>query len=73
MGSFVIHLIFIGMTNKPRKLIIRISEQQARFLADIVLKEERTRSEITREALNQYLVEKIDKDENKEGGAKPRK
>lgn len=43
------------------KLIIRITEQQARFLADIVIQEQRSRSEITRQALNQLLVEKSNK------------
>lgn len=46
------------MAVKPKKLIIRITEQQAKFLADIVIQEQRTRSEIARQALNQLLIEK---------------
>ncbi len=49
------------MATKSKKLIIRITEQQAKFLADIVILEQRTRSEITRQALNQLLVEKSNK------------
>lgn len=49
------------MAAMKEKLIIRITEQQARFLADIAIKEQRSRSEITRQALNQLLVEKSNK------------
>ncbi len=58
------------------KLIIRITEQQARFLADIVIQEQRSRSEITRQALNQLLVEKSNKyndNQAKNGETKPTK
>lgn len=59
--------------HKKEKLIIRITEQQARFLADVVIREQRTKSEITRQALNEFLLEKIGNHENKEGHSKPRK
>ena len=49
------------MVTKSKKLIIRITEQQAKFLADIVIQEQRTRSEIARQALNQLIIEKSSK------------
>lgn len=64
------------MAVKPKKLIIRITEQQAKFLADIVIQEQRTRSEIARQALNQLLIEKSNnKKDNqaKNGETKPKK
>ena len=64
------------MAAMKEKLIIRITEQQARFLADIVIQEQRSRSEITRQALNQLLVEKSNKyndNQAKNGETKPTK
>ena len=46
------------MTALNEKLIIRISGQQARFLAEVVINEQRSKSEIARQALNQLLIEK---------------
>ncbi len=40
------------------KLIIRLTGQQARFLAEVVINEQRSKSEIARQALNQLLIEK---------------
>jgi metal-responsive CopG/Arc/MetJ family transcriptional regulator len=51
---------------KSEKLIIRITEQQAKFLADMVIQEQRTRSEITRQALNQLIIEKANKFKDKQ-------
>jgi len=49
------------MTALNEKLIIRISGQQARFLAEVVINEQRSKSEIARQALNQLLIEKSNK------------
>ena len=50
-------MIFMDMS-KPHKIIVRISESQLRWLADVLVQEQRTKSQILREALNQYLIEK---------------
>lgn len=55
---FVIHQIFIGMIPKSHKIIARITESQLRWLTDVLIQEQRNKSQILREALNQYLVEK---------------
>ena len=65
--------IYMDMVHKKEKLIIRITEQQARFLADVVIREQRTKSEITRQALNEFLLEKINRYENSERLQKPNK
>jgi len=44
--------------SKPHKIIVRVSESQLRWLADVLIQEQRTKSQVIREALNQYLVEK---------------
>ena len=49
------------MTALNEKLIIRITGQQARFLAEVVINEQRSKSEIARQALNQLLIEKSNK------------
>ena len=75
MWYFVIQLIFISMGIKSEKLIIRITPQQAKFLADMVIQEQRTRSEITRQALNQLIIEKSNKYKDKQtrnGETKPK-
>ena len=69
-------LIFIDMTALNEKLIIRISGQQAQFLAEVVINEQRSKSEIARQALNQLLIEKSNnKKDNqaKNGETKPKK
>jgi len=69
-------LIFIDMTALNEKLIIRISGQQARFLAEVVINEQRSKSEIARQALNQLLIEKSNKkndNQAKNGETKPKK
>jgi len=53
----VLH-IFISMANKNHTLIVRVTERQLRFLTDILLDENRSKSQVLREALNLYLVEK---------------
>jgi hypothetical protein len=42
---------------KTKKIIVRITENQARWLADYVLQEEINKSQIVRNAINLYLVE----------------
>jgi len=64
------------MTALNEKLIIRISGQQARFLAEVVINEQRSKSEIARQALNQLLIEKSNKkndNQAKNGETKPKK
>ncbi len=64
------------MTALNEKLIIRISGQQARFLAEVVINEQRSKSEIARQALNQLLIEKSNKkndNQPKNGETKPKK
>lgn len=63
----------MDMAHKNEKLVIRITQRQAQFLAEVVIKEQRTRSEITREALNQFLIEKLNRHENSEGLPKQNK
>lgn len=52
------------MINKPHKIIVRITESQLRFLTDVLVREQRTKSQILREALIDYLIEKFNKYEN---------
>jgi hypothetical protein len=59
------------MATKSHKIIIRITESQAKWLADVLIQEQRTKSQVLREALNQYLIEtthrhEITKDNNKQ-------
>jgi len=54
------------MANKPHTLIVRVSERQMRFLAETLLQEQRSKSKIIREALNQYLLENYSKHGNSE-------
>lgn len=54
------------MTNKSHKIIARITESQLRWLTDVIIQEQRNKSQIIRDALNQYLVEKANRHENKE-------
>ena len=64
------------MTALNEKLIIRISGQQAQFLAEVVINEQRSKSEIARQALNQLLIEKSNKkndNQAKNGETKPKK
>lgn len=46
------------MSAKPNKLVVRITENQLRWLTDVLIKEQRTKSQVIREALNLYLIEK---------------
>ena len=46
------------MVTKSQKIIARITESQLRWLTDILIQEQRTKSQILREALNLYLIEK---------------
>jgi len=54
------------MANKPHTLIVRVSERQMRFLAETLLRQQRTKSQIIRAALNQYLLENYSKHGNSE-------
>jgi len=48
----------MDMVTKSHKIIVRITESQLRWLTDLLIREQRTKSQILREALNQYLIEK---------------
>lgn len=56
----------MGMGKKSHKIIVRITESQLRWLTDILIQEQRTKSQILREALNQYLIEKTRRNETPE-------
>lgn len=43
-----------------KTIVVRLSEQQVKWLMAAVLKEEQNKSEILRRALNSYLIEKVD-------------
>ena len=45
------------MNPKHNKLVVRITENQLRWLADVLVQEQRTKSQVLREALNNYLIE----------------
>jgi len=46
------------MAHLNHTLIVRVTERQLRFLSDVLLEENRSKSQLLREALNLYLVEK---------------
>jgi metal-responsive CopG/Arc/MetJ family transcriptional regulator len=54
------------MTNKSHKIIARISENQQKWITEMIIQEQRNKSEILRDALNLYLVEKANRHEKKE-------
>jgi metal-responsive CopG/Arc/MetJ family transcriptional regulator len=49
-------VIFIDMKKMTKHLRIRITEQQFKNLADLLIEEQRNKSEVIREAINTYLV-----------------
>ena len=53
----------MDMVTKSHKIIVRITESQLRWLTDVLIQEQRTKSQILREALNQYLIEKTNRNE----------
>jgi len=62
------------MAKKPHSLIVRVTERQLRFLTDIMVEENRCKSEVLRTAINQYLIENSTKHANSEPAQeKPRK
>jgi hypothetical protein len=58
------------MANKNHAIIVRVSERQLRFLTEALIKEQRTKSQILRDALNQYLIEKSPRHEITERNSK---
>lgn len=56
-------LIFIGMKPMEKKLVVRITDQQAKWLCKTLEGENTTKSQAVRAALNQYLIEKTRLDE----------
>lgn len=55
------------MGKKINHIRVRLTESQFRWLASVVFDEQRTKSEIIRDALNKYLVENIGSNRRKEG------
>lgn len=53
------------MSPKPNKIIVRLTEQQTKWLMAAVMQEELNKSEVIRRALNFYLIETIQPDEKK--------
>lgn len=53
------------MSLKNNKIIVRLTEQQTKWLMTAVMLEEKNKSEIIRRALNSYLIETIEPDEKK--------
>jgi len=42
-----------------KTIVVRLSEQQVKWLMSAVIQEEQNKSEILRRALNTYLIEKV--------------
>lgn len=61
------------MVLKTKKIIARITESQQRWLTEVLIKEQRTKSQVLRDALNLYLIEKSKKNENPERNDKQSK
>lgn len=61
------------MAAKSHKIIIRITESQARWLTDVLIQEQRSKSEVLREALSLYLIEKTNRHETTEKNKQFRK
>jgi metal-responsive CopG/Arc/MetJ family transcriptional regulator len=53
----------MSMGAKSRKVVVRITESQARWLTKAIIQEHKTKSQIIRAAINDYLVENLDQKE----------
>jgi hypothetical protein len=49
--------IFMVMAKKTKHLRVRLTESQARRLVSLIILEQRSKSQVIRDALNRYLVE----------------
>jgi predicted DNA-binding protein len=49
-------VIFIGMKKMTKHLRIRITEQQFKNLANLLVEEQKSKSAVIREAIQKYLV-----------------
>jgi metal-responsive CopG/Arc/MetJ family transcriptional regulator len=49
--------LFMVMGKFKRTIVVRLTESQIRFLTDFLVTEERNKSQVIRDALNQYLIE----------------
>lgn len=58
--------IVITMNSMAIKLVVRITDSQARWLNKVLSQENTTKSRIIRNALNSYLIEKTHINENLE-------
>jgi hypothetical protein len=61
----VIQTIFIVMGKLNQPIVVRLSDRQVRALTDSLVTEQRNKSQIIRDALNQYLVEGSNKQRDK--------
>lgn len=53
------------MKGKTRHLRVRLSEDQYRWMEKVLVKENRSKSSIVRDALHMYLAEYYNKDETR--------
>jgi hypothetical protein len=51
------------MVTKSQKIVVRITESQLRWLTDVLIQEQVSKSQIVRNALNGYLIENYQRDE----------
>jgi hypothetical protein len=54
------------MVTKSHKIVVRITESQLRWLTDVLIQEQVSKSQIVRNALNGYLIENYQRDEKNE-------
>lgn len=47
----------MAMAKKTRHLRVRLTESQARRLVNVIIAEQRSKSQVIRDAINRYLVE----------------
>ena len=51
-------IYLLSMELKSRKIVVRITESQLRWLTRVLIQEQVNKSDIVRNALNAYLIEK---------------
>ena len=56
-------MIFMVMKPMNKKLVVRISDSQARWLIKVLTQMNVSKSELVRNALNSYLIQKAHTDE----------
>ncbi len=53
--------VFMGMKPMSKKLVVRITDSQAKWLAKALITEKTTTSGLIRNAINTYLIENTSK------------